>query len=69
MVFYFAKINIEGGEWLMSSNSLASEAIELRREYFRNWNKNNKQRKKEYNARYWQKKARIKRESKTNEQA
>jgi hypothetical protein len=39
------------------SLELSNDAVKVRREYHQNWRKNNKQRVKEYNAQYWERKA------------
>lgn len=46
---------------------LNQEAIALRREYLRNWRAKNRDKVREYNARYWAK--RLEREAKAAEQA
>lgn len=41
-------------------------ALELRREYYREWRKNNKEKIAEYNRNYWLNKAKEKKEGKEN---
>ena len=36
---------------------LSDEALKIKREYFRNWRKKNRDKVRKYNAEYWQKKA------------
>ena len=45
-------------------SDLTQEAIEARREYFREWGKKNKEKRKISNARYWEKYAAQKRAEK-----
>lgn len=41
----------------MSENNIQQKVAEIKRDYFRNWRKNNKDKVKEINKRYWEKKA------------
>ena len=41
----------------MDDKPIEKMAIEVRREYYRNWGKANKDKKREYYQRYWQRKA------------
>ena len=47
---------------------LTPEAIEARREYYREWGAKNREKRKKANARYWQKYAARKAEIKAGEQ-
>lgn len=42
---------------------MTKEAIEARREYKRRWNKENRERVRQYNADYWERKAKERREN------
>lgn len=54
-------------------SNLTPEAIEARREYYREWGRKNRERRREANAKYWQKyaerkqKAKIQERGKTND--
>lgn len=60
---YFYLSEFKGGENVEKEKDLA---LELRREYYREWRKNNKEKIAEYNRNYWLKKAKEKKEGKEN---
>lgn len=49
--------------------NMTDEAKESHNEYYRNWRKKNKDKVREYNERYWQKKAALKNKSQDGEDA
>lgn len=49
--------------------NMTDEAKESHNEYYRNWRKKNKDKVREYNERYWQKKAALKNKSQGGEDA
>ena len=46
---------------------LSGEALRMKREYFRNWRKKNRDKVRRYNAEYWQKKALLNKKSEVDE--
>ena len=42
---------------MSKGTKLTDEALKLKREYFRNWRKKNRDKVRRYNTEYWQKKA------------
>lgn len=41
----------------MNNLAISNEAVKVRREYHQDWRKKNKERVREYNAQYWERKA------------
>lgn len=64
-VILFDKMIMLGGEKM--SKTISDQAKEARRKYIRDWQRNNKEKMKQYMANYWEKKAAEMRANKKGE--
>lgn len=51
---------------MANNENISQAALELKKEYFRNWRKNNKDKVRRYNNAYWQKRALKEQQAKTH---